>query len=253
MKKFISINQSDVIEKVKMHQRDLAESKRTKATVLIADDEPDVLEILEYYLTRNNYFVIKAANGAEALHKLKNEIPDIAILDVMMPEMDGIEVLKKAKSIDYLQSVLIVMLTAAAGDNIEIEALENGADDFISKPIKPKIFISRIDSIYRKNIQRTSQDIENSYQYKNVCIDREMYICKNNDVEVDLPKKEFELLYLLLSKPNKVFRREEILEKVWGNEVLVGDRTIDVHIRRLRNKLGDSLIKTIAGVGYKLQ
>lgn len=224
-----------------------------KASILIADDEPDILEILEYYLARNNFFVLKAKNGEEAYQLISNKMPDLVLLDIMMPEVNGLDVLKKIKQNPLMKDIVVVMLTAISNEKIEIEAIESGADDFISKPIKPNVLLSRIEGLLRKNKKQNTGIANTELSYKDITIDKEMYVAKKGNVTLDLPRKEFELLHLLLSSPGKVFRREQILERVWGKEVLVGDRTIDVHIRRLREKIGEKLIKTATGIGYKIE
>lgn len=222
------------------------------AKILIVDDETDILEFLSYNLEKEGYEVYTASNGNEGLEAAKKHNPDLVILDVMMPEMDGIEACKEIRSLSDTQNTLIAFLTARGEDYSQIAGFEAGADDYISKPIKPRVFISRIKALLRR---LSDSSIQNSdvLSFENLKIDRTKYIVVFNENEIQMPKKEFELLYLLASKPGKVFNRDEILRLVWGQEVIVGDRTIDVHIRKLREKLEDNFIKTIKGVGYKFE
>lgn len=222
------------------------------AKILIVDDETDILEFLSYNLEKEGYEVYTASNGNEGLEAAKKHKPDLVILDVMMPEMDGIEACKEIRSLPDTQNTLIAFLTARGEDYSQIAGFDAGADDYISKPIKPRVFISRIKALLRR---LSDSSIQNSdvLSFENLKIDRTKYIVVFNENEIQMPKKEFELLYLLASKPGKVFNRDEILRLVWGQEVIVGDRTIDVHIRKLREKLEDNFIKTIKGVGYKFE
>lgn len=221
--------------------------------ILLVDDEPDILEIISYNLTAEGYNVFTACNGLKAIKKAKKEHPHLIILDVMMPEMDGIEACEQIRKIPELQNTLIAFLTARGEDYSQMAGFEAGADDYITKPIKPKVLVSKIKSLLRRLNTKSSPDIKNQIELNNLTIDREAYKIISNGQDMVLPRKEFELLYLLASKPGKVFKREDILDKIWGNEVVVGGRTIDVHIRKLREKLGDSRFKTIKGVGYKFQ
>ena len=227
-----------------------------KKIILLVDDEPDVLEFLSYNLSKENYEVYTASNGNDAITIASDKKPDMIILDVMMPEMDGIETCAKIKNIPSLHNTMIVFLTARGEDYSQIAGFDAGADDYITKPIKPKVLISRIKAILKRmsnisgNIQPSSKGI---IQTENLVIDQEKFIVLNKGKEVILPKKEFLLLSLLASKPFKVFGREEILSHIWGNDILVGDRTIDVHIRKIREKIGDDCIKTIIGIGYKFE
>ncbi|MBD0277074.1 MAG: response regulator transcription factor [Bacteroidota bacterium] len=220
----------------------------TKATkVLIADDEPDILEILKYNLVKEGYQVITAANGDEAIAKAKNELPDLVVLDIMMPGKSGVEVCEVLRAQPHLQDTLIMFLTALSDDATQIKGLTSGADDYISKPIRPNVFISKVQSLLRRvNRNETKVIRENDFT-----IDPEKFIVQYKGKDFVLAKKEFELLYLLASKPGRVFLRNEILSRVWGNDVIVGDRTIDVHIRKIRQKLGVDCITTVKGVGYK--
>ena len=217
--------------------------------ILLVDDEPDILEFLSYNLRKEKYSVFTAGNGKDAISIAKKEIPQLIVLDVMMPEMDGMEVCRELRKNEKLKDVLIVFLTARNEDYSQISGFESGADDYITKPIKPSVFISRVKALLR----RASKISSATEEIGGIKIDREKYLVGKDGKEFSLPKKEFELLALLTSKPGRVFRREEILEKVWGNDVVVGDRTIDVHIRKLREKLGDDYFQTVKGVGYKFE
>jgi two-component system alkaline phosphatase synthesis response regulator PhoP len=217
--------------------------------ILLVDDEPDILEIVGYNLSNEGYKVITAENGAEGVKKAKKEKPQLIILDVMMPEMDGIEACEQIRSIPELRDVVISFLTARGEDYSQVAGFDAGADDYITKPIKPKVLVSKVKALLRRYKEEDKHD--NIVKIGNLTIDREEYKILLEDTEIVLPRKEFELLSLLTSKPGKVFKRDEILDKVWGNEVVVGGRTIDVHIRKLREKLGDDSFKTVKGVGYK--
>jgi two-component system alkaline phosphatase synthesis response regulator PhoP len=225
--------------------------KKTSTKILIVDDDPDIIEILTYNLSNEGYNVKSAVNGIEALKKAKKFIPDIILLDVMMPEMDGIEACSNLREIESLSKSMIIFLSARGEDFTQIAAFDAGADDYINKPVKPKILLKKISSISRRILSEnnnTSNIIVGS-----LVIDRESYTVTLEKDEIALPRKEFELLYLLASKPGKVLTRDEIMFKVWGTQVVVGDRTIDVHIRKLREKIGEKYIKTIKGVGYKFK
>lgn len=219
--------------------------------ILLVDDEPDIIEFLGYNLTKEGFDVTTSTNGREAIELAKKIKPDLIILDVMMPGMDGIETCHEIRSIDYLKDTLITFLSARGEDYSQVAGFDAGADDYISKPIKPRLLISKIKAILRR--KAGIDNIEVSEQEGDIRVDREKYLVYKEGEEFSFPKKEFELLALLLSKPGKVFTREVILEIVWGGDVIVGDRTIDVHIRKLREKLGDHYIKTIKGVGYKFE
>jgi two-component system alkaline phosphatase synthesis response regulator PhoP len=218
-------------------------------TILIADDEPDILEIISYNLQAEGYEVITAKNGNEALELAKHHKPDLIILDVMMPGKTGFEVCKILRALPSFQETVIIFLTALNDDSTQIKGLETGGDDYLTKPISPKVLISRVNALFRRIIKETGSVL----QIGDLLIDREKYMVTSNNREIILARKEFELLALLASKPAKVFLRNEILQKVWGTEVIVGDRTIDVHIRKIRQKLGDDCITTVKGVGYKFQ
>ena len=225
--------------------------KKTSTKILVVDDDPDIIEILTYNLSNEGYNVKSAVNGIEALKKAKKFIPDIILLDVMMPEMDGIEACSKLREIESLSKSMIIFLSARGEDFTQIAAFDAGADDYINKPVKPKILLKKISSISRRILSEnnnTSNIIVGS-----LVIDRESYSVTLEKDEIALPRKEFELLYLLASKPGKVLTRDEIMFKVWGTQVVVGDRTIDVHVRKLREKIGEKYIKTIKGVGYKFK
>jgi two-component system, OmpR family, alkaline phosphatase synthesis response regulator PhoP len=218
--------------------------------VLVVDDENDILEFIQYNLKKEGYEVHLAHNGQEAIEVGKKVKPDLILLDVMMPVMDGIEACKIMKSDANFDKTFIVFLTARAEEYSEIAGFNAGADDYIAKPIKPRVLISRISAILRR---KNKELVEAKLTVGNIIIDRETFLVYRGDQKIQLARKEFELLFLLASKPGKVFTREFILEKVWGDEVLVVDRTIDVHIRKLREKLGDDYIGTVKGVGYKFE
>jgi two-component system alkaline phosphatase synthesis response regulator PhoP len=224
--------------------------KKSDIKILLVDDEPDILEIVGYNLSSEGYKVITAKNGAEGVKKAKKEKPQLIILDVMMPEMDGIEACERIRKVPELKDVVITFLTARGEDYSQVAGFDAGADDYITKPIKPKVLISKVKALLRryKEDEGATNDI---VIIGNLTIDRDAYKIILAGREIILPRKEFELLSLLTSKPGKVFKREEILDKVWGNEVVVGGRTIDVHIRKLREKIGDHTFKTVKGVGYK--
>ncbi len=221
--------------------------------ILLVDDEPDILEIISYNLKSNGFEVFTALNGIKALKKAKSILPDLIILDVMMPEMDGIETCEEIRKIPELNDTIITFLTARSEDYSQLAGFDAGADDYINKPIKPKLLVGKVKSLLRRLNKNKVTESKNVINLGDLIIDREEYKITLNKNEILLPRKEFELLYLLASKPGKVFKREVILEKIWGHEVVVGDRTIDVHIRKLREKLGDTRIKTIKGVGYKFK
>ena len=225
--------------------------KNLSTKVLIVDDDPEIIEILNYNLINSGFITKSASNGLEAIKKAKKFIPDIILLDVMMPEMDGIEACIKIREIKILTNTRIIFLLARGEDFTQIAAFDAGADDYISKPVKPKILLKKISSI-AKRLDR-SKNSSGILDLGEIIIDRESYLVTINKVEKNLPRKEFELLYLLATKPGKLFTREEIMLKVWGTEIFVGDRTIDVHIRKLRKKIGEKYIKTTKGVGYKFK
>jgi two-component system alkaline phosphatase synthesis response regulator PhoP len=216
--------------------------------ILLVDDEPDILEFLGYNLKKEGYTVFTALNGKEAIGIAKKENPELIVLDVMMPGMDGMEVCKELRKIPELKDGMIAFLTARNEDYSQISGFDSGADDYITKPIKPNVFVSRIKALLRRVEKKSASNI---IDIGGIKINREKYLVEKDGKEIIFPKKEFELLHLLISKPGKVFKREEILNSVWGDDVVVGDRTIDVHIRKLREKIGDDYFKTIKGVGYK--
>jgi two-component system alkaline phosphatase synthesis response regulator PhoP len=217
--------------------------------ILVVDDDPDIVEILRYNLSLGGYDVKSAANGKEAIKKAKIFLPEIILLDVMMPEMDGIEACSLIKEIPSLVNTRIIFLSARSEDYTQLSAFDAGADDYISKPVKPKILLKKIESIF-KRLTKKNEEI-NLIDLGELKLDRNSYLVYLKNQEIALPRKEFELFYLLASKPGKVFTRDEIMGKVWGSEVVVGDRTIDVHIRKLREKIGDLYFKTVKGIGYK--
>lgn len=220
-------------------------------TILLVDDEPDILEIVGYNLSQEGYKIITASNGKEAVSTAKKETPQLIIMDVMMPEMDGIEACEKIRQVPELQNTIITFLTARSEDYSQMAGFDAGADDYISKPIKPRILVSKVKALLRR--VKDNVEVLDILNVGGIEINREEYKIVKEGQEISLPRKEFELFYLLATKPGKVFTREEILDKVWGNEVIVGGRTIDVHIRKLREKIGDEFFKTIKGVGYKIE
>ena len=223
--------------------------KKKDIVILLVDDEPDILEIVGYNLTQEGYSIVTAENGLKAINQAKKHKPHLIILDVMMPEMDGIEACEKLRAIPELSQSIITFLTARGEDYSQLAGFEAGADDYITKPVKPKVLISKVKALLRRF--RESEEAPKNLKLGNLVINREEYKVINDKKEMLLPRKEFELLSLLASKPGKVFKREEILDNVWGNEVIVGGRTIDVHIRKLREKIGNDRFKTVKGVGYK--
>jgi two-component system alkaline phosphatase synthesis response regulator PhoP len=232
-----------------LHLNFVGQMKKKDIKILLVDDEPDILEIVSYNLTNEGYQVFTAKNGIEALSKAKKHLPHLTLLDVMMPEMDGIEACEQLRKIPQLNEMIVVFLTARSEDYSQVAGLEAGADDYITKPVKPKVLVSKVKSLLRR-VKKGNEHAE-VIQAGDLVINREEYKIVYAGVEKLLPRKEFELLALLASKPNKVFEREVILDRVWGNEVIVGGRTIDVHIRKLREKIGDKHFKTVKGVGYK--
>lgn len=221
--------------------------------ILLVDDEPDILEFLGYNLRKEGYEVMVSNNGKDALNKAKNFLPHLIILDVMMPEMDGIEACTEIRKMPEMQNAIIVFLTARGEDYSQIAGFEAGADDYVTKPIKPRVLVSRIKALLRRYKEEPEVVAIPVIDTKEFSIDREKYVVIKNSAEINLARKEFELLSLLVSKPNKVFTREEILSAIWGDDVVVGDRTIDVHVRKIREKLDTQSIKTIKGVGYKFE
>ncbi len=224
--------------------------KKSDITILCVDDEPDILEILNYNLSNEGYNVLTANDGLSAISKAKEIIPNLIIMDIMMPNMDGIEACEKLRADQKFNDTIIMFLTARGEDYSHVAAYEAGADDYVTKPVKPKVLVSKVKGLLRRLKKIIDNDI-NEIEFENIKIDREKYKVYISDKILILPRKEFELLYLLASKPDKVFKRDKIMEMVWGGEVIVGDRTIDVHIRKLREKIGDKYFKTVKGVGYK--
>ncbi len=221
----------------------------TVKKILIADDEPDILEILQYNLQAEGFEVITAKNGNEAIDKAKRTLPDLIILDIMMPGKTGMEVCNTLRSQPAFKNTLIIFLTALSDEGTEIKGLETGADDYVTKPVSPKVLVSKVNALFR----RFSKDEPKVLKVGDLEIDREQYIVRYNGEDIILARKEFELLALLAGKPGKVFLRNEILNTIWGTEVIVGDRTIDVHIRKIRQKLNLDCISTVKGVGYKFE
>jgi two-component system alkaline phosphatase synthesis response regulator PhoP len=228
--------------------------KPSEQKILLVDDEKDILEFISYNLRKEGYEVITARNGKDGIELAKNNLPHLILLDVMMPEMDGIETCEEIRKLPGLESTIIAFLTARGEDYSQIAGFEAGGDDYIIKPIKPKVLISRIKALLKRWEYSSTSTPENeklSVSPNGLVLDRERFLVVKEGEELTLPKKEFELLSLLTSKPDKVFTREEIFHKVWGDDIVVGDRTIDVHIRKLREKIGSEHIKTVKGVGYK--
>lgn len=224
--------------------------KKKDICILLVDDEPDILEIVGYNLSSEGYNIITAENGIEAVKLAKKYQPQLIILDVMMPEMDGIEACEQIRKIPELSETVITFLTARGEDYSQMAGFDAGADDYITKPIKPKVLVSKVKALLRRF--REEEVSISTITVGDIIINREEYKVVKNEEEFMLPRKEFELLSLLASQPGRVFKREEILDRIWGNEVVVGGRTIDVHIRKLREKLGDDSFQTVKGVGYKL-
>ena len=222
-----------------------------KEKILLVDDEADILEIVGYNLKKEGYEVSTTDNGKDAIKIAKKENPDLIILDVMMPEMDGMETCYQMRNLPALKDTLIAFLTARGEDYSQIAGFDAGADDYITKPVKPRVLVSKVKAILRR--KGGNAKVEEEIEVGGISIDRERYLIKKEGVDINLPKKEFELLSLLMSKPGRVYTREVIMNNIWGGEVVVGDRTIDVHIRKLREKLGDNFIKTVKGVGYKFE
>ena len=225
--------------------------KSSPLKILVVDDDLDIIEILKYNLNKSGYLVKSAKNGLEAIKRAKKFMPNIILMDVMMPEMSGIEACSEIKQIDELSETMIIFLSARSEDYTQISAYDAGADDYISKPIKPKILLKKISNIAKKI--KSNKNLPIVLDLGSIKINREEYLVTQNKNEIMLPRKEFELLFLLASKPEKVFTRDEIMNKVWGTQVVVGDRTIEVHMRKLREKIGDKHIKTLKGVGYKFK
>lgn len=224
-----------------------------KEKILLVDDEPDILEIIGYNLKKEGYLVLTSNNGAEAIEIAKKELPDLIILDVMMPDMDGMETCYQIRNINSLKNTLITFLSARAEDYSQIAGFDAGADDYIAKPVKPRVLLSKIKALLRRTRNTVEEEVIENIEAGGITIDREKYIIKKDEEVINLPKKEFELLSLLMVKPGRVYTRETIMNTIWENEVVVGDRTIDVHIRKLREKIGEHFIKTVKGVGYKFE
>jgi len=231
----------------------MANNSDKKYKILIVDDEPDILEFLSYNLQRENFNVVTANNGKEGYNMALAEVPDLVILDIMMPEMDGVEVCRKMRQHHELDHTIIAFLTARSEDFTQIAALDYGGDDYITKPIKPGVFISRIKALLRRNERSDVEPKGSVIKIKGLEIDNEKFEVRKAGKVIDLAKKEFQLLSLFATKPGKVFTRDEIFRKVWGNDVIVGNRTIDVHIRKIREKVGEDFIKTVKGIGYKFE
>ncbi|GAB2981232.1 response regulator transcription factor [Mucilaginibacter puniceus] len=227
-------------------------SSTVKQKILIVDDEPDILELIEYNLKKEGYQVFLARNGQEAVTEAKRSLPDLIVLDIMMPKMDGIEACRIMRTMPEFKNTFMVFLTARSEEYSEIAGFNVGADDYIAKPIKPRALVSRINAILRRNAP-TEDFTDNKLEIGDLVIDREAYLVYKAGVKVVLAKKEFELLYLLASKPGKVYTREVILKNIWEDSVVVTNRTIDVHVRKLREKLGDDCVSTVKGVGYKFE
>ena len=228
------------------------EIETNKFTILIVDDEPDILEFINYNLKREGFKVYQASSGREAIDTAIKQIPDLILLDIMLPDLDGIETCQEIRKIPTLYHTTIAFLTARGEDYSQIAGFEAGGDDYITKPIKPKVLISRIKALLkRSHLPLPKKDKKSGNKSDDIYMDRERFIVVKKGKELELPKKEFELLNLLISKPGKVFTREEIFHTVWGDKIIVGDRTIDVHIRKLREKIGENFIYTVKGVGYK--
>jgi len=222
--------------------------------ILLVDDEKDILEFLSYNLKKEGFEVATCTDGQMALDKLDEFQPHLIVLDVMMPGMDGIETCENIRANSKYDHIIITFLTARAEDYSQVAGLEAGADDYINKPIKPKVLVSRVKALLRRKGAVATDEVPNGLiKVQDIVIDRERYVVTVDEEPLSLPRKEFEILYLLASKPGKVFKREEIFEKIWGDDVVVGGRTIDVHVRKLREKLGRNYIETVKGVGYKFE
>ncbi len=222
-------------------------------TILVVDDEPDILEFISYNLKKEGFKVMVADNGIQGMEVVEKLPPDLILLDIMMPEMDGVEFCRRLRSQKKYDKVLIAFLTARNEDFTQIAALDTGGDDFITKPIRPRVLISRIKALLRRSASDSKESKEEVIELGDFIIDKKKVSVKIGEKSIDLAKKEFELLYLLASKPGRVFTRDEIFTKIWGSEVIVGNRTIDVHIRKVREKIGEDYIKTVKGIGYKFE
>ena len=221
--------------------------KKKHTKILLVDDEPDIVEIIRFNLEQNGYQISTASDGLEAIKVAEKEIPHLIIMDVMMPNLDGIETCERLRQDDRFSDTIIMFLTARGEDYSYVAAFDSGADDYVTKPIKPKVLVSKVKGLLRRLKEKESKNV---FVFNKLTIDRDSYKVINEDKELSLPRKEFELLFLLASKPGKVFTREKIMDKIWGGDV-VGDRTIDVHIRKLREKIGNRYFKTVKGIGYK--
>lgn len=219
--------------------------------ILVVDDEPDILEFISYNLNKEGYQVSTARNGREGIDMARRDNPNLIILDIMMPELDGVEVCRQLRASNEFKHTLIAFLTARNEDYSQIAGLDSGGDDYITKPIRPRVFVSRIKALLRRRPRRADEEQDNVIKVHDLRIDKDRVMVYRGEEEITLAKKEFELIYLLASKPGRVFTREEIFNHIWGRDVIVGDRTIDVHIRKLREKVGSDYIKTIKGIGYK--
>ncbi|MCU0393653.1 MAG: response regulator transcription factor [Thermoflexibacter sp.] len=224
-----------------------------KYKVLVVDDEPDIVELLQYNLEKEGYEVQTASNGKKALSIAKSFIPDLILLDIMMPEMDGVEACRQLRERPEMGNTYIVFLTARSEEYSEIAAFDVGADDFLTKPIRPRALMSRINALFRRDVQKTSPEEHDIIRIAEFVIDKTSYTLLKGEEQITLPKKEFELLYFLASNPNKVFSRDDLLHHIWGADVYVLARTVDVHIRRVREKIGEDFITTVKGVGYKFE
>ncbi len=219
-------------------------------TILLVDDEEDIVEFLSYNLKKEGFRVLTASNGLKAIEKAKKFKPNLILMDVMMPEMDGMTAVQEIRKVEELNDIIIVFLTARSEDYSQIAGFDAGADDYVAKPIKPKVLISRIAALLRRSVNKETPKSK-ILETGGLIINKESFVIHKDGVEITLPNKEFKIVYLLASDPDKVFSREEIFQKIWGNDVIVGDRTIDVHIRKIREKIGLEYIRTVKGVGYK--